>query len=237
VFGLEPFACMDAAPGHADREQTRSLCRLDVERRVTDVSGLTRACAHPLEREQQGLRIGLVPRRLVSADDRLEQMSDRNPREGKLDGLAPLCGDDPQPPPLVLQTNQHLVHPRAADELVVQRLVMRAIDVDELVDLVWRESMHLRLETGAADRRHQLLVGNLSSENLLGGVPHRRKDDRAGVDDCAVEIEEDDRKPHAVDASQGENATRPTRARCSRRRASHLPTDRRRGEREPRRRS
>src|SRR5437762_3586656 len=78
---------------------------------------------------------------------------------------------------------------------------MRAINVDELVDLVRREGVHLSLETGPADRSHQLLVGNLCAENLLRGVPHRGEDDRAGVDHGAVEIEEDNGKAHGVDAS------------------------------------
>ena len=154
--------------------------------------------------------------RLVAADDRLEEMRDRNARERELDGLAPLRGDDPQPPAFVLQPNQHVVHPRAADELVVQRLVVRAIDVDQLVDLVRRKGVHLCLETRPADRSHQLLVRDLGAEDLLCRMSHRGEDDRAGVDHRAVEIEEDDRKTHLFDASQAESAAKPTRARHSR---------------------
>jgi hypothetical protein len=35
-------------------------------------------------------------------------------------------------------------------------------------------------------------------------MAHRREDDRARVDDGAVEIEEDDREAHAVDRSDGQ---------------------------------
>ena len=60
-----------------------------------------------------------MPCGLVSADDRLEQMRDRNARKRKLDSLAPLRRDDPEPAAFVLQPDQHLVHPRTADELIV----------------------------------------------------------------------------------------------------------------------
>ena len=110
----------------------------------------------------------------------------------------PLGRDDPEPAPFVFQLHEDLVHPGAADELVVQRLVVRPINRDELVDTVGRKGLHLRLEPGAADRGHQLLVGNLDAENLSGGVSHRGENDRAGIDDGAVEIEEDDRKTHDV---------------------------------------
>ena len=78
----------------------------------------------------------------------------------------------------------------------MQRLVVRAVGDDELLDTVGRERAHLLLEPRAADRGHQLVVGRLESENLLRGVPHRREDDRAGIDDRAVEIEENDGTAH-----------------------------------------
>ena len=85
----------------------------------------------------------------------------------------------------------------------MQRLVVRAVDADELVQvLVAPELVHLRLEPRPADRGHQRLVGNLPPEHRLRGVPHRGEDDPAGVDDGAVEIEEDDRKAHAPDRSR-----------------------------------
>ena len=80
----------------------------------------------------------------------------------------------------------------------MQRLVVRPINRDELVRTVGRKGLHLRLEPRPADRGHQLLVGNLDAENLSGGVSHRGENDRAGIDDRAVEIEENDRKTHDV---------------------------------------
>ena len=82
--------------------------------------------------------------------------------------------------------------PSHASSVVVQRLVVRAVDAHELVDPVGVEGTELGLEARPADRLHQLLVGVLAAEHLAGRVAHRREDDRAGVDDGAVQIEEDD---------------------------------------------
>ena len=77
------------------------------------------------------------------------------------------------------ESREHVLHPRAALECVVQRLVVRAVDTDELVDAPRIERDHLRLEPGTADGSHQLLVAPLPADDGLGGVPHRREDDRA----------------------------------------------------------
>ena len=73
---------------------------------------------------------------------------------------------------------------------------MRAVDVDEPVDVVGRERVHLRLEARPADGLEQLLVGVVAAEHLARRVPHRREDDRAGVDDGAVEVEENGLEAH-----------------------------------------
>ena len=54
-----------------------------------------------------------------------------------------------------------------------------------------------RLEAGAAHRLHQLLVRVFAAEHLAGRVPHRGEDDRAGVADGAVEVEENGLEAHA----------------------------------------
>ena len=138
----------------------------------------------------------LVTLRLVSADDHLEQVAERHVRERELNRRAPLGGDNAEPPPLVLEANEHVVHAFAAAQVLVQRLVVRAVDVHELLDPVGRERVHLRLEAGPADRLHQILVGVVAPENLARRVPHRGEDDPAGVDDRSVEVEEDDRESH-----------------------------------------
>ena len=79
-------------------------------------------------------------------------------------------------------------------ELVVDRLVVLAVHAHELVGPIRREGHHLRLEPGAADVRHQLGVAVVAREHRARGMAHRGEDDPAGVDDGAVEIEEDDRE-------------------------------------------
>ena len=127
---------MDPAPTDADGIQPGRLRRLDVERRVADVNGIVGSSAQPFEREEQRLGIGLVLLRLVAADDRLEQVLDRDSRERELHGLPPLGRDDSEPAPFVFQLHEDLVHPGATDELVVQRLVVRPVNRDELVRTV-----------------------------------------------------------------------------------------------------
>ena len=78
----------------------------------------------------------------------------------------------------------------------MQRLVVRAVHRDQLLDTIGCECVHLGLEPGSAHRGHELLVGHLRTEHLFRRMPHRGEDDRAGVDHRAVEIEEYDRKTH-----------------------------------------
>ena len=138
----------------------------------------------------------LVLGRLVAADHGLEEVLDRDAVEREVDRHAALGRDDAEPVPAVAELVEHDVHPVADGDRVVQRLVVRAVDAHELVDARRVERVHLRLEPGPADRGEQLGVGVLAAEHGLGGVAHRREDDRAGVDDGAVEIEEDDRVAH-----------------------------------------
>ena len=97
----------------------------------------------------------------------------------------------------------------------MERLVVGAVDVHEPLDLVGRERAHLRLQAGAADRLQQLLVGVVAAEHLAGRVPHRGEDDRAGVHDGAVEVEENGLEPHASIVSAPHRPLRPGLRRAS----------------------
>src|SRR5439155_21893913 len=92
LFGHEALAGVDAAPIDCNREKPGSLRRLDVKRGVTNVHSLTGVRTQALEREEQWLRVRLVPFRLVPADHRLEEVTERHPGEGELNGLPPLRG-------------------------------------------------------------------------------------------------------------------------------------------------
>ena len=197
VLRLELLAVVDPAPGDGDGEHPGRLRRPDVERRVAHVRRFGRVCSESLGTEQQRLRIGLVTLGLVAADDGLEEVPERDLRERELDGRTALRGHDTEPASFFVELHEHLLHPGAGLELVVERLVVRAIDVDEPFDVVGRERRHLRLEAGTADRLQQFLVGIVTAQDLTRGVPHRGEDDPARVDDGAVEVEEDGLEAHA----------------------------------------
>src|SRR5215471_8646849 len=97
LFRLQPVAVVDPTPGDRDGEHARCLRSPDVERRVAHVRGRGGVCSEPLGAEQQWLRVGLVPLRLVTTDDRLEEMAERHVGEGELDGRAALGGHDAEP--------------------------------------------------------------------------------------------------------------------------------------------
>src|SRR5437763_13265647 len=67
---LELRTVVDATPRDGDRMHPGGLRSEHVERRIADVGRLCGVGAHPLRREQQRLRIRLVPLGLVAADDR-----------------------------------------------------------------------------------------------------------------------------------------------------------------------
>jgi len=152
--------------------------------------------AEALKREEERCRMRLVLVRLVAADDGLEQMLDRDSVECEVDGRATLGGNDPEAMTSVSELVEHDVHPVADGDRVVQRLVVGAIDAHELVDACGVEGLHLRLEPRPADGGQELGLGVVAAEHGLRGMAHRREDDRAGVDDSAVEIEQDDREAH-----------------------------------------
>ena len=80
----------------------------------------------------------------------------------------------------------------------MQRVVVHPIRLDQLVDAIRVERLHLRHETLATNGRRQLLVGELASGHRADGVRHRRQDDRPGVDQRAVEVEEADGEPRRI---------------------------------------
>jgi hypothetical protein len=194
LFALEPFAIVDAPPGDGDRVHARGLGGADVERRVAHVRGVVGTCVHTLRREQQRFGIGLVLLGLVPADNGLEEVRDWHARKRELDGRAALGRYDAQTVTLLVQPQEDFLHANACLELVVERLVVGAVDADEVVDPLGREDLHLRFEPGTADGLHQLGVPEVAAEHLARRVPHGREDDPAGIDDGAIEIEEDDRE-------------------------------------------
>jgi hypothetical protein len=111
--------------------------------------------------------------------------------KGELDRQAALRGHDPPPPALGIEPLEDAHHPVARTEIGVQRLVVLAVGSDELVDPLLAERPHLVVQSGAADGGQQLFGGNLALQNRLRCMAERGQDDRRGVDQRPVEIEED----------------------------------------------
>ena len=107
----------------------------------------------------------------------------------------------PSLPPLGVELLEQLEHPGERLELGVERRVELAVGVRELVGLLGVELAHLLLEVAGADARHQHLVGKVPAEHGRRRVPVGREDHPAGVDDRAVEVEENDREAHLPDAN------------------------------------
>src|SRR5581483_3230768 len=84
-LGFEALALVNPAPRDGDREHPGGLGGADVERRVADVGRRGRIGSEPLGAEEERLRVRLVPLRLVAADDRVEEVAERHPRERELD--------------------------------------------------------------------------------------------------------------------------------------------------------
>src|SRR5215468_4040886 len=76
LFGLQPRAVVDPAPGHGNCEHVRRFRRADVEGRVADIGGRAGISSEPLRAEEKRLRIGLVSLGLVTADDGLEEVAE-----------------------------------------------------------------------------------------------------------------------------------------------------------------
>ena len=199
LLRLEPLARVNAAPRDRDRMHSCGLGGTDVERRVADVRRVVPVGAQELERVCERRRIGLVPLGVVRADDDVEEPLQRQIGEGQPHRLAPLRSHDAEPSPLLLERRQDIGHARTLDELGVQRLVVLAVAGDELIGPIGRDQLHLLHQPGAPDRAPELVVRDIPAEHCLRRVPHRRDDDRAGVDHGAVEVEENDREAHQPD--------------------------------------
>ena len=196
LLGLETRPVVDAAPRDGDGVHPGCLRRADVEGRVADVGRRGGIGSEALGPEKKRLGIRLVTLGLVAADDHLEEMAERDDRERELSRVAPLGGDDAEPPAFGVQPREHALHPDARLELVVERDVVCAIDVHQLV----ARSGSMASICASRPGPPTVFISSSSvysrAEHLARGVAHRREDDRAGVDDRAVEVEENGRKSH-----------------------------------------
>src|SRR5690348_16552047 len=78
LLALEILAIVDASPRDGEGAHAGGARRAHVERRVADVRADLGRDAHPLGRNVERLRIGLVALGLVAAHDRVEEVAERD---------------------------------------------------------------------------------------------------------------------------------------------------------------
>ena len=89
---------------------------------------------------------------------------------------------------------------------------MVLVSDEQLVGVLGVDRLHLRDDALSADRHPELLGRDLPTEHGPNGVLHRGEDERPGVYERAVEVEEDDPEAHpAIVASPP--SSRPARGR------------------------
>ena len=89
-------------------------------------------------------------------------------------------------------------------ERLVQPVVVHLVRLEQRLGVLGVDRLHLRNDPLPADRQPELVGGNLATEDRPNGVLHRGEDDRPGVDQRAVEVEEDDAEAHRAIVARGE---------------------------------
>ena len=141
---------------------------------------------------------GLVPVGVLAADDDVEGLQQRQRLEGELHHPAPLRRHEAESPAVGLEAHKGVLHPAAAAQLGVQRLVVLAVDAEELLAARGIERVHHLLEPRPADGGEELLGRDLARQHRAGRMAHGGEDDLARVDDRAVEIEQEHWEAHRL---------------------------------------
>src|SRR5437763_2286119 len=218
---------MDAAPADCHREHACRARGRDVEWRVADIRGIEGPRVEQLERFEHRLGMGLVAFGIVRADDDVEEVADAGTREHALDGRPAFRRDDAEPATFSLQLLEDRDDAVEARELRVLRIVVLAVCADELVHPLGIEELHLVREVRAADLREDLVVRKTPAQDSFRRVVERAENRRGGVDERAVEVEEDDREAHpSIVGNAREVQT--VRRRCASRFGPRPPVEQRR---------
>ena len=100
--------------------------------------------------------------------------------------------------------------------VVVDAMVELAVDVEQLLRALLVEHAHL-LEQRPADALAQRLLGQLAAEHGRERMAVRRDDQRHGVDQRAVEVEDDGRVAHPASGSSAASGASASSAKRSKR--------------------
>ena len=181
--------------------KTPRPCRRRVEGRVAHEGRLAGLGPEQVERGEHRRRVGLVAFRHVGGDDGVEVGLERQDGEGELDRLAPLRGHDAEPPALALEPGEDVLDPLEGLQLVVERLVVLAVDAHELVHPPLVDGPHLVVDVRAADSRGQLRLGVSTHQHVFVWCLNGREDAWRRRDRVPFEVERHVRITHSADRS------------------------------------
>ena len=130
-------------------------------------------------------------------DDDVERVGEGGEAvESEADGAMALCRHDAELPPFRRETREQRQQLVEGLERLVQPVVVHLVRLEQRLGVLGVDRLHLRDDPLPADRQPELVGGNLAPEDRPNGVLHRGEDDRPGVDQRAVEVEEDDAEAH-----------------------------------------
>ena len=139
-----------------------------------------------------------MPLRVLVRDDDVERAREGGEAlEREPDRAMALRRHDPELPPLRLEAGKQREQLVEGLERLVQPVVVLLVRLEQLVGVLGVDRLHLRDDPLPADRQPELVRRDLAPEHGSDRVLHRREDDRPGVDQRAVEVEEDDAEAHA----------------------------------------
>ena len=86
--------------------------------------------------------------------------------------------------------------PALVQPATVQPVVVHLVRLEQCLRALGVDRLHLRNDPLPADGQPELVGGDLATEYRPNGVLHGGEDDWPGVDQRAVEVEEDDAEAH-----------------------------------------
>ena len=116
--------------------------------------------------------------------------------EGEADGAMALRRHDAELPPFLRETREQRQQLVEGLERLVQPVVVHLVRLEQRLGVLGVDRLHLRNDPLPADRQPELVRRDLATEDRSNGVLHGGEDDRPGVDQRAVEVEEDDAEAH-----------------------------------------
>ncbi len=145
-------------------------------------------------------------------DDDVERVGESGEAvESEADGAMALRRHDAELPSLRRETGEQRQQLVEGLERLVQPVVVHLVGLEQCLGVLGVDRLHLRNDPLPADGQTELVGWNLATEDRPNGVLHGGEDDRPGVDQRAVEVEQDDAEAHRAIVARV--SSRPARGR------------------------